>query len=48
MLPKVVNNNIFIGCLVPFCASFKAEQYGERIIIMEIENWKVISKVMSI
>ena len=34
MLPKVVNNNIHIGCLVQFCVSFKAEQDGER--IMEV------------
>ena len=31
MLTKVVNNNIYAGCLVTFGLSFKAEEYGERI-----------------
>ena len=32
MLTKVVNNNIDNKYLVPFCSSFEAEQYGERIL----------------
>ena len=30
MLTKVVNNNIYAGCLVPCYSSFEAIQYGEK------------------
>ena len=44
MLTKVVNNNIYIGCLVLFCSSFEAEQYGERIMKIEIkENYGYVN-----
>ena len=35
MLTKEVNNNIYIGSLVPFFSSFEAVHYDERIMKSE-------------